>query len=235
MRERLRRFLWIWFEKFDFVDVECVCLASFIVSSWTDGGASGNGSESLVLLWNHFACFRWFTVRLFLFPPEGALPPLGLPSGSLCRHPSVLSPPGGEDRRSRVEVLLSRTEHFSDRVSLVFGCFGGFLKAELHSVYFHASRGCCFLKSLDAKRLSAVYFEACLFFFWLCERCSCCCRSRDSPGILRILNRFYRRTRKGELKAQDWPGLFADVFLPFTRLCVLRNVWRRHWWLLLCL
>lgn len=39
---------------------------SFIVSSWTEGGAGGSGLESLVLLSNHFFSFCFSTVRLLV-------------------------------------------------------------------------------------------------------------------------------------------------------------------------
>lgn len=121
---------------------------SFIVSSWTEGGAGGSGLESLVLLSNHFFSFCFSTVRLFVgcSVHQEALyhhwaSPLAPSAVRLCCRPLVEETEG---RWSR--CYCHRTEHFSSRVFLVFGDFSGFLKAEQRSVSFHASRGCCFLK-----------------------------------------------------------------------------------------
>lgn len=126
-------------------------LVSFMVSSWTEGGAGGSDSESLVLLSNHFACF--------LIPPSDSCSVLQealyhhrasplAPSTAvrLCCRPLVEETEGRWSWCYCHRRVNSRTEHFSSRIFLAFGHFGGCLKAELHSVCFHASRGCCFLK-----------------------------------------------------------------------------------------
>lgn len=168
MRERLRKFLWIWFEKLDFLDVECFCLlVSFLV---------------IFLLDWRGRWWKWFTntrppvkpLCLFCFSTlrlsvGHSLHQVALyhhrfsPPISLCRWAAVrpCCRPLVEETQGRwcywspTSELTNRT-FFKQGFSWLWLCLR-FLKAELHSVYFHASRGRCFLKRHDGKM--TVYLE----------------------------------------------------------------------------
>lgn len=95
-----------------------VCLfVSLLFSSWTEGDAGGSGSQTLVLLSNHFACFVFLpsdsqlatvSTRWRSTTTTGSL--LRLPLPLSCR-PSVLSPPGGGDTRSMVLLITDEWTH----------------------------------------------------------------------------------------------------------------------------
>lgn len=174
MRERLRKFLWIWFEKLDFLDVECFCLFSFFLSYFPPGlkGAlvevahkhSSSCQTTLLVLFFYPQTLSWPQS-----PPGGALPPPVLSSSAELPSVRVVAPWWRRQGRwcywSPTSELTNGT-FFKQGFSWVW-LFLRFLKAELHSVYFHVSRGRCFLNRHDGKM--TVYLEGlwgfCLLVF----------------------------------------------------------------------
>lgn len=222
-----------------------VCLVSFLFlfSSWTEGGAGGSGSQTLVLLSNHFACF------VFL-PSDSQLATVSTrwrstTTGSLLFRRAAVRP----CCRPLVEETQDRWCYWSPTSELTNNIFqtGFFLSVVIFAV-FEGWTPLCLLSRLQGALFSkppsrendSLPWGALrvLFVSFSIGGVSTAAVAAGPDAVLGCWGTCDGSTAEPEpnqTRRSKTARLFANVFLPFQGFCVLTNVWRRHWWLLLCL
>lgn len=158
-----------------------------------------------------------------------------------CR-PSVLSPPGGGDTRSMVLLITDEWTHKQNIFQTGF-----FLSVVIFAV-FEGWTALCLLSRLQGALFSKPPWREndslpwgalrVLFVSFSISGVSTAAVAAGPDAVLGCWGTCDGSTAEPEpnqTRRSKIARLFANVFLPFQGFCVLTNVWRRHWWLLLCL